>query len=69
MTVKDVLALLNGVNEVNLSFNGDLIYFNFRNKIEVDTWGDFMVGGIYAMKEGIFELVLAAQPIRKGADE
>ncbi len=67
MTIKETLALLSGVNEVNLSFNGDLIYFNFRNKIEVDTWGDFMVGGICAMKEGVFELVLAAQPIKKEA--
>ena len=49
-----------------LSFNGDLIYFNFRNKIEADAWGDFMVGGICAVKEGVFELVLAAQPVRKG---
>lgn len=65
MTVKETLSLLSGVNEVNLSFNGDLIYFNFRNKIEVDTWGDFMVCGICAMKEGVFELVLAAQPIKR----
>ncbi len=69
MSVKEALALLDGANEVNLSFNVDLIYFNFRNKIEVDTWSDFMVSGICAVKEGAFELVLAAQPIRKGAEE
>lgn len=66
MSVKEVMALLRGVNEVDLSFDGDLIYFNFRNKIEVDTWGGFMVGSIYARGEGVFELLLAAQPIRMG---
>lgn len=65
MTVKEAMDILCGADEVNLSFNGNLICFNFRNEIEIDTWGDFMVCGICAMKEGVFELVLAAQPVRK----
>ncbi len=67
MSVKEALALLDSPSEVNLSFNGDIIYFNFRNRIEVETWSDFVISGICAVKEGAFELVLAAQPIRKGA--
>lgn len=67
MTVKETLAMLSSPNEVNISWNGDLIYFNFRNEIEVDVWGDFLVGRIYAVKEGVFELVLAAQPVKKEA--
>lgn len=67
MTVKEMLAMLDSPNEVNISWNGDLVYFNFRNKIEVDVWGDFVVSRICAMKEGVFELVLAAQPIKRGA--
>lgn len=65
MTVKEMLAMLADPNEVNLSWNGDRVYFNFRNKIEIDVWGDFMVNRVFAEKEGVFELVLAAQPVKK----
>lgn len=65
MTVKEMLAMLADPNEVNLSWNGDRVYFNFRNKIEIDVWGDFMVNKVFAEKEGVFELVLAAQPVKK----
>lgn len=67
MTVKEALAMLDSPKEVNISWNGDLVYFNFHNKIEVDVWGDFVVCGICAMKEGVFELVLAARPIKREA--
>ncbi len=68
MTVKEMLSLLEEPKEVNLSWNGDLVYFNFRNRIEVDVWGDFLVDHIVAMKEAVFELVLKvdARPIKKG---
>lgn len=65
MTVKEMLAMLENPKEVNISWNGDLVYFNFRNKIEIDVWGDFMVNRVCAMKEGVFELVLAAQPVKR----
>lgn len=67
MTVKQMLAMLDSPNEVNISWNGDIVRFNFRNKIEVDVWGDFVVSRICSMKEDVFELVLAAQPIKKEA--
>lgn len=65
MTVKETLAMLDSPNEVNLSWNGDLVYFNFRNNIETAVWGDFVVEKIFATKEGVFELVLAAQPVKR----
>lgn len=67
MTVKEMIAMLGGVNEVNISWNGDLVYFNFRNSIEVEVWGSYLVDNVRAEKEGVFELVLAAQPIKKEA--
>lgn len=69
MTVKEILPMLYDPNEVNISWNGDLVCFNFRNQIEVDVWGNFVVEEICAMKESTFELVLAvdAKPVRKGA--
>lgn len=65
MTVKEALAMLGSPNEVNISWSGDLVRFNFRNEIEVDVWGGFEVGRIHAVKEDTFELVLAAQPIKR----
>ncbi len=65
MTVKEILAMLDSPKEVNISWNGDLVYFNFRNNIEVAVWGDFMVEKISATNEGTFEIALAAQPIKK----
>lgn len=65
MTVKEALPLLDGADEVSLSFDGNMVSFNFRSKIEVEAWGNFVISGICAVKAGVFELVLAAQPIKK----
>lgn len=67
MTVKKMLTMLNSPNEVNISWNGDLVYFNFRSNIETAVWEDFVVEKICATKEGVFELILAAQPVKKEA--
>lgn len=69
MTVKEILPMLHDPNEVNISWNRDLVRFNFHNQIEVDVWGNFVVGEICAMEDSTFELVLAvdAKPIKKGA--
>lgn len=66
MTVREMLNMLDDPKEVNLSWNGDLVYFNFRNKIEVEVWGDYVVKSFCAVKEGVVEFVLAALPIKKG---
>lgn len=65
MTVKEALSLLDNANEVSLSWDGTLVNFNFRNSIEVDVWGDYVVRSISAYKEGAFELALAAQPVKR----
>ena len=67
MTVKEILSMLVLPSEVNISWNGDRIDFNFHNSIEVDAWGNYVVGSIYASKEGVYELAIAAQPIKREA--
>lgn len=65
MTVKEVLDMLVTPNEVNLTWNGELVRFNFHSKIEMEVWGNYVVGSIYAQKEAVYELSIAAQPILK----
>lgn len=67
MTVKEMLDMLDDPKEVNLSWDGTLVYFNFRNEIEVNVWGDYIVKKLCAVKEGVVEFVLAALPVKKGA--
>lgn len=67
MTVKETLAMLEDPKEVNLSWNGNLVNFNFQNEIEVEVWGDYIVKSLCAAKEGVVELILAAIPIKKEA--
>lgn len=67
MTVKEMLAMIESPKEVNLSWNGNLVRFNFHDEIEVEVWGDYVVRNLCAVKEGVVELVLAALPIKKGA--
>lgn len=67
MTVKEVLPMLFCPEEVKLACNGSVINFNFESDIEVNVWGNFVVAYIAAMKDGAFELTLAAQPIVKEA--
>lgn len=67
MTVKEALPYLYDPEEVLLSFNGELVGFNYKTEIEVEVWGDYMVSKIIASANAKFELVLAATPIKKGA--
>lgn len=69
MTVKEALSILAAPKEVSLSWDGNLVSFNFRNEIEVDVWGDYVISKIYASKEGAFELALSAKPMKKGETE
>lgn len=68
MTLREALGYLYDPQEVDLSWNGDLVYFNFRNEIEISVWGNYEVGRICARSEGKFELMLAAQPIIRGKE-
>lgn len=68
MTVKEILAILDSPDAVDLSWDGNLVNFNFKSEIEVDTWVDYVVRSIHACKEGAFELALASRPIKKGAE-
>lgn len=67
MTVKEMLAMLETPERVDLTWNGNLVHFNFHSEIEVEAWGDYVVRNLCAVKEGVVELVLAALPIKKGA--
>lgn len=67
MTVKEMLAMLENPERVDLTWNGNLVNFNFRSEIEVEVWGDYVVRNLCAVKGGVFEFVLAAIPIKKGA--
>lgn len=67
MTVKETLAMLDHPEKVSISWFGDLVSFNFRNDIEVEAWGDYLVDRICAVEHDDFELVLSARPVKKGA--
>lgn len=67
MTVKEALSIIESPEEVSLTWNGSVVNFNFQNDIEVEVWGSYVVDKIAAMKDRGYEIILAAQPIRKGA--
>lgn len=67
MTVKEMLAMLETPDKVDMSWDGNLVNFNFNNEIEVEVWGDYVIRKINATGENKFELILASRPVKKGA--
>lgn len=64
VTVKDVLALLPTVDKIYLVWDGSVFQHSPFTALELDAYGDYMVGSICPTEEGGVEIVLAAQPIK-----
>ncbi len=69
VTVKEMIPMLGNATRVDMSWNGTLVSFDFTNSIEVEVWGEYVVDSVRAVKEGVFELVLAARLIKKEAQK
>mgnify|MGYP000045559438 FL=1 len=64
VTVKDVLALLPNTKDIYLVWDGSVFQHSPFTALELDAYGDYMVGSICPTEEGGVEIVLAAQPVK-----
>lgn len=67
LTVKEALSYLKDPEEVRLICGESALPFNFRNRVEVEAWGDYLVGDIFAAGMKEFEVSLDVQPHKKEA--
>ncbi len=66
LTVKEVLGMLFEPEKVDLECRGGLVNFNFQNEIEVEAYGDYLVGSINATGDKEYELGLAVRLLKRG---
>ena len=64
VTVKDVLALLPNTKEIYLVWDGSVVQRSPFSVLDMDAYGDYVVGSICPGEEKSIEIVLAAQPIK-----
>ncbi len=64
VTVKDVLALLPTVDKIYLVWDGSVFQRSPFTPLDLDAYGDYVVGSICPTEEKSVEIVLAAQPIK-----
>lgn len=64
VTVKDVLALLPNTKEIYLVWDGSVVQRSPFSVLDMDAYGDYVVGNICPGEEKSIEIVLAAQPVK-----
>ena len=64
VTVKDVLALLPNTKDIYLVWDGSVVQRSPFSVLDMDAYGDYVVGSICPGEEKSIEIILAAQPIK-----
>ena len=64
VTVKDVLALLPNTKDIYLVWDGSVVQRSPFSVLDMDAYGDYVVGSICPGEEKSIEIVLAAQPVK-----
>lgn len=67
LTVKEALSYLKDPEEVRLICGESALSFNFRNPLEVEAWGDYLVSDILAAGMREYEVSLDVRPRKKEA--
>lgn len=64
MTVREVLGILRNVRELYIGYDGGCTTVNPKDGIIAGAFGDYVVGGVYAMGEDSFEIDIMVRPIK-----
>ena len=64
ISVRDILALLPDTKEVYLVWDGSVVQRSPFSVLDMDAYGDYVVGSICPGEEKSIEIVLAAQPVK-----
>ena len=64
VTVRDVLSLLPDAKEICLVWDGSVVQRSPFSVLDMDAYGDYVVGSICPGEEKSIEIVLAAQPVK-----
>lgn len=62
MTIAEIVKVIADAKEVRIVWNGEAHKFNHTDPLILDAFGKYVVDGVYAVGEEIFELSIAARP-------
>lgn len=68
MTVREALNVFTDVQELRIGYGEGCTFFNPKDTIMVEAFGDYIVDRIYAVNRGSFEIDLAVRPIKATHD-
>lgn len=63
MTVKEIVALLKDAKKIKIGYEGTVYNFNQNDSVTMTAFGKFVVDGIYAIDEDVFEIDIAMRPV------
>ena len=64
ISVRDIVALLPDTKEICLVWDGSVVQRSPFSALDMDAYGDYVVGSICPGEEKSIEIVLAAQPVK-----
>ncbi len=73
LKVRDIVKLIKGAEEINLSWNGGSHPFNPEDSVELDAFGDYAVDSIMASgtgKDGVsiyYDIGIVTRPVKVSA--
>ena len=63
MTVREIVSLLKDVKEIKIGYEGTVYHFNQNDAVSMAAFGKFVVDGVYAIAEDVFEIDIAMRPV------
>lgn len=64
ISVRDIVALMPDAKEICLVWDGSIVQRSPFSVLDMDAYGDYVVGSICHGEEKSIEIVLAAQPVK-----
>lgn len=69
MTIRETIGLLKDAKKVIITWNGNQQNIDIFDSVILEAFGNYLIDGIYAVEEDVFEISLAVKPIRKEVQE
>lgn len=63
MTVREIVSLLKDAKKIKIGYEGTVYHFNQNDSVTMTAFGKFVVDGVYAIAEDVFEIDIAMRPV------
>ena len=67
MNVREAVSVLKNAKKIMLAWSGNTIPFDKDDLLMMDAYGRYIVDEIVSAGGGVYEVIIAVQPVKEGA--